>query len=166
MNEINTTLAKEIKKLDKQIQNHMRKAEKNIAMAQDKAILIGSYMEEIKKSRRSMWGEQYLSEIWGRVKNYLAIANTSKKRTCTIDRRFFLLMGMLKTKKKDINNRKKHAAPKWMVWASKLNSFVEDMRHSSRRGDITADELSAIADQCKPIGELYKEASSRNLGDS
>lgn len=152
---LNKTIAAEIKRLDKEIVKLTQKAEQNIKAAQERAILIGQYMEEIKKSQRPKWVEEHCQVGWVKIKNYLAIANTAKKRASAIDHRFFKLIGLLKNK--TIQRKKNNSSPKWLVWTSKLNAFAEDVRQAYDKGEVSQEELATVTAQFKPIARLYNQ---------
>jgi len=139
---MNKTIAKEIHRLNKEIEKHMDIVQSNINNAQQKALRISDYLQDIKKSKRCGWVEQYLTLPWEKIKNYLAIANTAKKRVNSIDRRFFMLMGIIK--KNTRTKRRVSSKPKWVTWSNKLNVFVKDMQNKYERGEITKQELDTV----------------------
>lgn len=161
--EIMPALAEEIAKHHQAAQLLADDAKQNAQQALEHAVRCGDYLNQagsVHKGRLLAWLRDNVPDITpDRAKAYLSIFHTDCKRnSVAIDHRQLILLGIVD--KAEMEATPKHGGSsqgKWVSWVGNLRGYFTDAIKARPVSQWTTEEREAVADQLKPLVELYQK---------
>lgn len=152
-----------------EINRHHRAAECLADQTRDKAnealshaVQAGRYIEQaqgITKGQALAWLRDNVPGLTPqRAKAYLSLFHTAEARTESIvDHRQLILLGVIDQREVDPQPAATRGkADKWVGWVGGIAGHIRGMIQSRPLADWQQEEREAVADQLKPIVELYR----------
>lgn len=161
--EIMPALAEEIAKHHIAAQSLAEDAKESAQQALEHAVRCGDYINQagsVHKGRLLAWLRDNVPGITpDRAKAYLSIFHTEAKRnSIAIDHRQLILLGIVDKAEMEATPKQsggKH--DKWVGWVGNLRGYFTDELKARPVSQWTVEEREAVADQLKPLVELYQK---------
>lgn len=164
--ELSNAVAYRINELHNTVLESVKGATDCVNAAMMASVEIGGHLRQIGKGERIAWLRDNCPHITHKqIAAYLSIEATYRKRPDNaIDHRFFALLGMTDEKQDDeIEMQRrlmKSAMPQWIAWSGKLTGHFSQMIKESPPDEWDEMERVAVAEQLKPIVELYNKIAN------
>ena len=159
--ELTTATAERINALHQTVLDSVQGATQAVNQAMMASVEIGGHLREIPKGVRIAWLRDNCPGITHKqIAAYLSIEATYRKRPDNaIDHRFFTLLGMTDTDDATPTDTMpaKTAAPQWTAWTGKLTSYFGQLTKQTPPSQWDEMQRIAVAEQLKPIVELYEQ---------
>ena len=160
--EILPTIAAEINRHHQAAQSlaYQTRATANEALSH--AVQAGRYIEQaqgITKGQTLAWLRDNVPDLTPqRAKAYLSLFHTAEARNESIvDHRQLILLGVIDQRQVDPQPAATRTNPdKWVRWVGGVAGHIRGMIQSRPLTDWEREEREAVADQLKPIVELYR----------
>jgi hypothetical protein len=160
-NELTTATAERINALHDTVLQSVQGATDSVNQAMQASVEIGGHLREIPKGVRMAWLRDNCPTITQKqIAAYLSIEATYRKRPDNaIDHRFFALLGMTDQSDEPTTDPQptKSAMPQWIAWTGKLTGYFSEMTKQTPPDQWDEMQRVAVAEQLKPIVELYKK---------
>jgi hypothetical protein len=165
-NELTTATAERINALHDTVMQSVQGATDAVNQAMQASVEIGGHLREIPKGLRIAWLRDNCPTITHKqIGAYLSIEATYRKRPDNaIDHRFFALLGMTDQIDEPTTDPQptKSAMPQWIAWTGKLTGYFSEMVKQTPPSQWDEMQRVAVAEQLKPIVELYKKITDAN----
>jgi hypothetical protein len=164
-NELTTATAERINALHDTVLQSVQGATDAVNQAMQASVEIGGHLREIPKGLRIAWLRDNCPTITQKqIAAYLSIEATYRKRPDNaIDHRFFTLLGMTSDDQSGPTEKPmKGAMPQWIAWTGKLTGYFSEMTKQTPPDQWDEMQRVAVAEQLKPIVELYKKITDAN----
>lgn len=157
-NELTTATAERINALHQAVMQSVQGAADCVNAAMMASVEIGGHIRQISKGERIAWLRDNCPGITQKqIAAYLSIEATYRKRPDNaIDHRFFTLLGMTSDDQSGPQGKPmKSAMPQWIAWTGKLTGYFSEMTKRTPPDQWDEMQRVAVAEQLKPIVELY-----------
>jgi hypothetical protein len=159
--ELTTATAERINELHKTVLQSVQTTTEAVNRAMMASVEIGGHLREIPKGVRMAWLRDNCPGITHKqIAAYLSIEATYRRRPDNaVDHRFFALLGLTDSEDPTTPHTEpaKSAAPQWMTWTGKLVGHFTTMIEKTPPSQWDEQQRLAVAEQMKPIVELYEQ---------
>lgn len=161
--ELTNALANRINDLHQTVLQSVQSTKDAVNQAMMASVEIGGHLREIPKGVRIAWLRDNCPGITHKqIAAYLSIEATYRRRPQNaVDHRFFVLLELTDESQDDEVERQrslmKSTMTPWLVWSGKLTGYFGEMIKQTPPSQWDEMQRIAVAEQLKPIVELYEQ---------